>query len=58
MIGQILPSLTGLATSWLESKETTVQLFDRHEFAMPTAALQGHVIVANVVELGHREMVA
>jgi hypothetical protein len=28
------------------------------ELAMPTAALQGHVIVANVVELGHREMVA
>ncbi|NCV68190.1 MAG: hypothetical protein EBW61_10635 [Rhodobacteraceae bacterium] len=28
MIGQILSSVTGLATSWLDSKETTDQLFD------------------------------
>ena len=58
MIGQILSSVTGLATSWLDSKETTVQLSDRHEFAMPTAAFKRHVVVAYGVELGHREMVA
>lgn len=53
MIRQILSSVTGLATSWLESKETSDQLFDRQQFAMPTAALKRHVVVAYVVELGN-----
>jgi len=53
MIGQILTSVTGLATLWLDSRETTDQLFDGHEFAMPTAAFEGHVIVDYGLELGH-----
>ena len=28
------------------------------ELGMPTAALEGHVVVAYVLQLGHREMVA
>ncbi|NCW65682.1 MAG: hypothetical protein EBW03_08290 [Rhodobacteraceae bacterium] len=53
MIGQILFSVTGMVTSWLDSKETTDQLFHRHECAMHTAALKRHVVVAYGVELGH-----
>ena len=41
------------STSWLDSKETTDQLFHRHECAMHTAALKRHVVVAYGVELGH-----
>ena len=39
LIGQILSSVTGLATSWLDSKEINDQLLDWHEFAMPTETL-------------------
>jgi hypothetical protein len=44
--------VAGLATSWLDSKEITDQLFHRHDFAMPTAALEGHVIVDYGLKLG------
>ena len=53
MIGQILFSVTGMVTSWLDSKETTDQLFHRYEFSMPTAAFEGHVIVDYGFKLGH-----
>ena len=53
MIGQILSSVTGLATPWQDSKETSAQLFHRHEFAIPTAALEGHVIIDYGLKQGH-----
>lgn len=53
MIGQILSSVTGLATSWLDSKQLTDQLFQSQKFAMPAVALQRHVIVDYGLKLGH-----
>jgi hypothetical protein len=44
--------MTGLATSLRYSQEITDQLFHRHDFAMPTAALEGHVIVDYGLKLG------
>jgi len=53
MIRQILSSVTELATSWLDSKETSDQLFQWQKFAMPAAALQRHVTVDYGLKLGH-----
>jgi hypothetical protein len=53
MIGQILSSMTALATPWLDSKQLTDQLLRWQQFAMPAAALQRDVVIDYGLQLGH-----
>jgi hypothetical protein len=47
-----LTALAAIKTGVAAGKQLTYQLSSRHEFAMPTAALEGHVIVDYGLQLG------